>query len=109
MEEIFFCVCVWNAVIPYYTFIFVFSGLKYPVKPYEIITNLTIFPVSLCDDGYCAIFISTYSWSPENVTVLEHDQLQDKQQREDIIICTHRRWKFETVFQFTDVKWAQVN
>lgn len=63
MEEIwfFFFVCVWNAVIPYYTFIFVFSGLKYPVKPYEIITNLTIFPVSLCDDGYCAIFISTYS------------------------------------------------
>lgn len=47
--------------------------------------------------------------SPESVTVLEHDQLQDKQQREDIIICTHRRRKFETVFQFTDVKWAQVN
>lgn len=64
---------------------------KHLIKLYEIITNLTTFPLGLYDDGYCAIFISTYSYAFWTSAVLEHDQLQDKQQREDIIICTHRR------------------
>lgn len=54
-----------------------------------------MFPLSLYHDGYCAICISTYSYAFWIPALLEHNQLQDKQQREDIIICTHERWKLK--------------
>lgn len=84
-------ICEMQSYFLFQKIIFVLAALRCPVKPYKIMTNPIIFPLNLYDGDYCAICISTCSYAFWTPALLEHDQLQDKQQREDVIMCTHRR------------------